>query len=455
MNVRHPDREILQQFVAGSLPELEGHALERHLFVCPACEERLLGLLPAPAFPPFHSGRDPRGLRHFLSQHRAEAGRRSGNLARERASAPALWREIEPLPQEARRARVWEDPRFHGWGFFEHLIERAQEMVVDDARRAEDALRLALDVTEQLKPEEHGPGAAEAAKARTWTWLGNALRVLGDFRQAEMAFQTAELYRQRSWLDPLDEALVLEFKAPLRRAQGRFEEALELLDEALAIYREVNEPHLQGRALAIKGLSLRYKGDLKGAADCFRTSLFLLDGTREPRLMVAGQFNLILCLHDAGRSAEAAQLIPEARRLMEQAGARSDLLRLRWTEGVVAAALGRLDEAEEAYLETRESFLESGMAFDAALVSLDLAAVYLRQGRTAETRQVAEEMLPVFRSRDVYREALAALIFFQQAAEMEQLTLGLVEEVTAYLREARGNPHLRFRQEEQGGKEFA
>jgi hypothetical protein len=55
-------------------------------------------------------------------------------------------------------------------------------------------------------------------------------------------------------------------------------------------------------------------------------------------------------------------------------------------------------------------------------------------------------MLPVFRSRDVPREALAALIVFQQAAEMEQLTLGLVEEVASYLKRARTDSSLRFRE---------
>ena len=84
-------------------------------------------------------------------------------------------------------------------------------------------------------------------------------------------------------------------------------------------------------------------------------------------------------------------------------------------------------------------------AFDAAQVSLDLAALYLRQGRSEETRLLATELIPIFQSRDIYREALAAVIVFQQAAAMEQLTAGLVEEIAAYLEKARCNPELRFR----------
>ena len=47
-----------------------------------------------------------------------------------------------------------------------------------------------------------------------------------------------------------------------------------------------------------------------------------------------------------------------------------------------------------------------------SVASLDLAALYAAQGRTAEVRRLAEEMLPVFTSRRIHREALAALIVF-------------------------------------------
>ena len=52
-----------------------------------------------------------------------------------------------------------------------------------------------------------------------------------------------------------------------------------------------------------------------------------------------------------------------------------------------------------------------------------------------EMRHLAEEMIPIFRSRDVHREALAALLTFQKAAEMECVTLGLIREVSYHLKE--------------------
>ena len=53
-------------------------------------------------------------------------------------------------------------------------------------------------------------------------------------------------------------------------------------------------------------------------------------------------------------------------------------------------------------------------------------------------------MLPIFRSRDVHREAIAALIVFQRAAASEQATQALVEELAAYLRRAAHQPGLPF-----------
>jgi hypothetical protein len=59
-------------------------------------------------------------------------------------------------------------------------------------------------------------------------------------------------------------------------------------------------------------------------------------------------------------------------------------------------------------------------------------------------RRLAEEMLPIFRSRDIHREAIAALIVFQQAVRMEKLSTGLLDEIRSFLQRARTDPKLRF-----------
>jgi tetratricopeptide (TPR) repeat protein len=449
----HPDREALEKFLDDRLTDADSRALQRHLFRCPACEGQLIRLLPAV---PGHSRNAvPEDLeagygsliRELMDEMRPEMGDRKALLAREHREAQGLWREIRDLTSGQRLRRVKDHPRFHTWGLFELLLEESRHPTRVEPLRAEEQLRLALALTDRLDPRRYGPGSVEAAKARTWAYLGNTLRILSHFRRAEQAFQMAELYLSQSWHDPLDEALILDLKGSLRRAQRRFDESLVLLDDAIGLYRELNEPHLQGRALMTKGLVLQYNGDVAGATACFRSSLFLLDGTEEPRLVAASQFNLMTCLYDSGLTVEAAALIPEARHLMEQVGTRSDLLHLRWLEAAVAAVLGQNEEAEQAFIEVKDAFSADRLAFDAALVSLDLASFYARQGRTAEVKPLAEEILPIFQSCEVPQEALAAVIVFQKAAAMEQLTLGLMDEISAFLEQVRSNPGLRFRGE--------
>jgi tetratricopeptide (TPR) repeat protein len=429
---QHPDGEVLEQFLGGGLSAEASRALQRHVLLCPACEERLIGLLPAKP-----QEANEGSVHRLLEDSLPKLSRRRRRLRAERSAAATLWQELESQDAVRRRILIAQDFRFQSWGFFELLLEHAFQAVLEDPHGAENLLRLALDAADQLNPGEHGPGAVEAAKARAWTHLGNALRVLEEFRLAETAFETAGLHLSRSWLDPLDEALLLECRANLRRAQRRFAEATELIEDAATIYREIREPQLQGRALMTKGQILLYQGDAEEAADCFRSCLPLLE---EARSLAICRGNLTVCLQEAGHSAEAAAMLPAARRAVEQAGTRADLLRLRWNEAKVAASLAQPAEAEAAFLEVRQAFLDDSFAFDAALISLDLAAFYLRQGRVEETKRLAAEILPVFRSRDVHRDALAAVIMFQQAAELEKLTLGLVEEIGARLRNARTSP---------------
>jgi hypothetical protein len=126
-----------------------------------------------------------------------------------------------------------------------------------------------------------------------------------------------------------------------------------------------------------------------------------------------------------------------------ESGSRFDLLRLRWTEGDILQGLGHESRAEAAYLEVRKGFIEHGISYDAASVTLALATLYLRQGRAAEIKQLAVEMLPIFQSRDLHQEAIAALLLFRRAVEMENLTLRMIEEVSEVVRRSQGKPSPR------------
>ena len=79
------------------------------------------------------------------------------------------------------------------------------------------------------------------------------------------------------------------------------------------------------------------------------------------------------------------------------------------------------------------------------MASLDLALVYLQQGRTENLKKLADEMHQIFIAGDVHREAMAALLLFEDAARQGKLTVQVLDDLASYLKRARHNPGLRFR----------
>jgi hypothetical protein len=76
------------------------------------------------------------------------------------------------------------------------------------------------------------------------------------------------------------------------------------------------------------------------------------------------------------------------------------------------------------------------IALDAALASLELAVLLLEQGRMAEVREIATELLPVFKAQNVTIEALATVQLFCEAAHRETLTADMARRYLNELRKA-------------------
>jgi tetratricopeptide (TPR) repeat protein len=242
------------------------------------------------------------------------------------------------------------------------------------------------------------------------------------------------------------EPVVLDLKASLRVAQRRFPEALELLDEAVDLFLngEHQDPHLAGRSLIKKAGALIDQASPDSAIQALKKANGLIDPEGEPRLLLCLRHNLADNLSKAGRHREAAALLPDLEELAATHGSTLDRLRLSWVDARVAAGLGDHARAQGILTAIRQAFLVESNPFDAAFASLDLSISYLAEGKTAEVRELADEMVTVFRTLDIDREALAAFFLFQEAARDERLTVDRVEAFIEYFKRARTHPSLRF-----------
>jgi tetratricopeptide (TPR) repeat protein len=452
----HPNREELEGFMLGDLPSDSTKRVLRHLLSdCELCKESTalmwdVGASSTPELP--LSASSVEGARAAMGRFDYDwalervfdrVRRVNTALQSERTEAQDLFADLVRHPAERRLILVQNSARFQNWGLAELILQKAGQSM-GEPRETREMAELAVTVAESLSPMIYSPALVQDLKARAWASLGNAHRMLSDFRASEQCFQVAESHLARGSGDRLERARLLDLKASLRNYQGRTEEAVSLLNRAIAIYQRSGQRHLLGRALLNKGHVTMWTGDLETAIALLRQGLALVDGARDPKLVVTSHHNLAYVLNELGQHREALAIVSRTRQLYLEVGDRLNLLRLEFLEGQIAMALGRLEQAEGIFREVRRSFGEKEMAFDAALATLDLAGVYARQGRSAEMQGLAQEMLPIFQSRELHREAIAALILFQQAAEKNCVTLGLIQEVTGCLqkvrRQAAGEP---------------
>ena len=346
--------------------------------------------------------------------------------------AREIWAALAPLPQEDRRRRIETAPpgACRSWAALVKVVcEASARAAADSAERAREFAELAFPVAERVPQEEHA-----AAQAYCWGYLGNARRVANDHDgAAEVIARSRELWRAGSPWFP--EWRLLSLEASLRRAQHRFTEALARLEEARA--SSAGDALAAGQILLQKEHVLFQMGDVEGALAALEEAAPLLEGTADPRQLAVLCSNRVDNLARLERFEEAARLLPEVQKLAAEQANGLDQNRVAWVAAKVKAGTGHKEEAMTDLEKVRDAFAAEELPIDAALADLDLAVLRLEDGQTAQVREQAENMAPIFVSKKIAREALAALKLFCDAAKQEAATVELVRRVIGEVERAR------------------
>lgn len=340
------------------------------------------------------------------------------------------WRQVQAL---------------HGWPLCEALLRKSYEARFTDPKRMLSLAESAAGVAKHIKAEKYPwPGFVADLRARTFAELGNAYRVNDRFLEADTAFERAIGFLEEGTGDPLLQARVLDLFASLRSAQRRLDDAIEMLELVYSLYLEADDRHLAGRALISKGMNTRHKGYPREAFSLFERGLQLLERKRDPQLTSIGQQALLAALTDCGEYRQASILLLQSGLREAFAAEPLNLLKLRWVEGKIHSGLDRPEKAERAFVEVRREYLRLGQVYDAALVGLELASVWLRQGQILQVRELAEEMYQTFVELGVQPEAARALYFVREACLVQAVTVTMIEQVRQFLERLPWHPGLRF-----------
>jgi tetratricopeptide (TPR) repeat protein len=421
----HPDPESLRGLVRGEIAREPARVVVVHLLRgCGSCLAELVADYQALMAPP--------AVERPLTQEE------------DVAYDAAIDRAFMAVRATSSCAGAEESRDLQGRVLFEVLLERSHAARYRDPAEMIRLAQQAIVVADALSPDLYSPRQLADFQCRAWGELGNAYRVADDLDAAEMALgRASELFTSGTGGEEL-RAHLFDLLASFYGARRQFDRARSALDIALGVYERRRDDQLAGRALIKMGNYMGYAGQPEEGVRLTREGLARLDEERDPGLVFVGMHNLSRLLKECGHFREARKLLWQNRKRHKYAGGPLNLLKLRWLEGEINAGLGELERAEQAFLAVRTGFGEAGMRYTAAVASLDLATIWLRQGRDAEARQLAREAAEVFLALGIQREALGAILILQKSLEVYQASATLVESVARFLRRAEEDPTARF-----------
>ena len=348
-------------------------------------------------------------------------------------TAPNLANELERV-SPVRQHLALEARRFRTLGFAIHLLTRSATLWNDRPTECHRLAELALAAVSKLDPSDHPAGLTADVRCKALAYLGNSLRLTGKLREAEDNLMAALNGLDRGMGNLGLRARVLELLAELHRAQRRLPQALAEAREAKELYQQLGDSRKVAMTVLVHSSILAERGATALAIQQLEALLSSVPrSVMGDTIFWAARQNLCHALVEGDRLWEARRELKDVKRWARRAGTPLIAARILWVEALLTAHEGDSTGATLRLKHVRDVFLSNGLPYDAALACLDLAALYLRQGRFEAAQELAAVLAPVFRATGIHREALVSLRLVTRALEKKAATTGQVEQLHRHL----------------------
>ncbi|MCE7988756.1 MAG: CHAT domain-containing protein [Caldilinea sp. CFX5] len=247
----------------------------------------------------------------------------------------------------------------------------------------------------------------EAAMHRA---LGRYEEALQHYQQAIALYQSLgqEEEAARSVVGPLDALLYL----------GRYQEALDLALWAAPTVRAGGDQAALGRLLVNQGNLYARLADYRAAQSCYaeaRQLFTALGNSHHTAMVAANEANVLTNLNDF-RQAEA--LYTAAREPLLTAEMTGAVAQIDHNRAYLAFAQGDYQRALQLFQQARTAFLAQQSDLDVAYVDLYRCEIYLALNLFADALALAQSAYPIFMAAQMQWEA-AQLLLCQAAAALQ------------------------------------
>lgn len=433
----HPTPDELEALLQGNLPSSQEREVVRHLLAeCEPCRNALVAY-----------GEPPADLDEAYDEALNRAFRKARSYARHlRHQGTRAEKALALLSQGGglRSLCTEGDRPLRGLGVYQALLERSWAIRHHDKTEMVELAQAAVKVADRLNPRLYAPRLLADFQTRAWAELANAHRAADDLDKASTAFEQAfELLAQGTG-DLHLKARLYDMFASFLGTYRRFGLAFGAFDVAHSAYLELGDRHLAGRVLLAKAIYLHYSGESDEAIPLNESGLALVEEDRDPNLVREAHLNRLWFLVASGQFEQATRELFERRADLEQIDGRVNTIKLRWLQGQIAAGQGKWQSAEIAFLEVKEGFEQVSMGYHAALVSLELALLWMQQNRLVQTERLVEEAVQVFLTLGIPRETMGAVQILNESRQRKLMTAALLDSVVKYLHRAEHNPDVPF-----------
>lgn len=224
------------------------------------------------------------------------------------------------------------------------------------------------------------------------------------------------------------------------RAVRDFRRALSLSQKAAGGFAKLKMRKAQGLCIASRVLAFHALGQPDRALRATLAAGRLLRPTADLTLALSFHHNLTYFLADLGHTDHACAYLKSYEWMYHTVGSELLGVRAAWMKAHLALQLDGPELAAKGFAWVKDAMAERGLHYDAALAGLDQARALARCGRPDEVRQLAEQLVPVFREHGIEREARMAMEEWVEAVRQQRTDEATVLATVERLKEIARTP---------------
>ena len=219
---------------------------------------------------------------------------------------------------------------------------------------------------------------------------------LGKFQQAiELYDQAAEIYKNYNHI--VNQAGCYYAKLTPLAHLGRYEEAKDAGEWARKVFAEKGEWLLLAKVKVNLGLLYLRLGDDAQGLDLFnKAQAIYLENQAPIDILGRAENNRSIALRNLGLFSQSIQANKKAGKLFKKSGQKAEFARSQQTLGITYFILGRYNEGLELLNQAQDMFLSDGRHRDAILIKLYISDCLLQLGRYSEVLENFQKIRPLF-----------------------------------------------------------